>query len=147
MNSLPTPRPACTVLKLNSRCIPRNQARNATPMNRPILTLRTGTPTARALAALPPAAVIQLPVRVRSSSQVATATNSSHHSTVILTVMNPRPTSEANIAQAAGVGGGDRPGDQLGDAEVEALQDEERAQRDEEAGDPGSHHQVPVDEP
>src|SRR3954470_19900058 len=101
MNSLPTPMPACTVLKLNSRCIPRNQARNETPMNRPILTLRTGTPTARALAWLPPAAKIQLPTRVRSSSHVATATNTSHQSTVTLTDMTPRLMSEAKIAFAA----------------------------------------------
>src|SRR3712207_6337506 len=100
MNSLPTPRPACTVLKLNSRCMPRNQARNDTPMNRPILVARTGTPTARALAWLPPTAVIQLPVRVRSSSQVPTATNSSHHNTVTFSVMNPRSTSLANTAFA-----------------------------------------------
>src|SRR3954452_432462 len=100
MNSLPTPMPACTVLKLNSRCMPRNQARNETPMNRPILTLRTGTPTARALAGLPPAAKIQLPTLVRSRSHVPTATNASHHSTVTLTVMTPRSRSEAKIALA-----------------------------------------------
>ena len=36
--------------------MPMNQARNETVMKRPILTLVTGTPTARALSALPPTA-------------------------------------------------------------------------------------------
>src|SRR6478609_7685032 len=69
-------------------------------MNSPILTLGTGTPTARALSALPPAAKIQLPTLVRSRIQVPMATNSSHHNTVILTVMNPSGMSEANNALA-----------------------------------------------
>ena len=50
---------------------------------------------------MPPAAKIQLPTLVRSRIQEPIATNSSHHSTVILTVMNPSGTSEANIALAA----------------------------------------------
>ena len=70
-------------------------------MNSPILTLGTGTPTARAVSALPPAAKIQLPTLVRSRIQVPIATNSSHHSTVTLTVMNPSGMSEANRALAA----------------------------------------------
>ncbi len=44
-------------------------------MNRPILTLLTGTPTARAESALPPTAKIQLPTLVRSRIQVPMATN------------------------------------------------------------------------
>ena len=40
-------------------------------MNRPIFTLATGTPTARALIADPPTEKIQLPRRVRSRIQVA----------------------------------------------------------------------------
>ena len=36
--------------------MPTNQPRNATVMNRPTLTRVTGTPTARAEAALPPTA-------------------------------------------------------------------------------------------
>jgi hypothetical protein len=43
-------------------------------------------------------------------------------------------------------GAGHRAGDQLGDAEVRALQHEERAERDEEARDAGAHHQVAVEE-
>ncbi len=42
-------------------------------MNRPILTRVTGTPTARALAALPPTAKIQLPILVRCRIQAASA--------------------------------------------------------------------------
>jgi len=47
---------------------------------------------------LPPAAKIQLPTRVRSSSHEATTTNRIHHSTVTFSDMNPRSTSEAKIA-------------------------------------------------
>src|SRR5215217_7560543 len=51
MNSLPIPMPDWTVLKANRMCMPVNQARNPTVMNRPIFTLFTGTPTARDLGA------------------------------------------------------------------------------------------------
>ena len=70
-------------------------------MNSPILTWRTGTPTARALAALPPTAKIQLPILVRISSQVPTATKKIHHSTVMLTFMKPSGDVAAKIALAA----------------------------------------------
>src|SRR4051794_24656562 len=79
------PWPDCTVLKLNNRCMPTNQAQNATNMNRPIFTFVTGTPTARALSASPPTAKIQLPILVLNNTYVATAVKSSHHTTVILT--------------------------------------------------------------
>src|SRR5690349_25028626 len=62
--------------------MPTNQAQNPTNMNRPILTLVTGMPMARALSASPPTAKIQLPILVLNSTQVATAVNTSHHSTV-----------------------------------------------------------------
>src|SRR3954464_10400220 len=102
MNSLPIPSPDCTEEKLNSRCMPQNQARNDTHMNSPIFTFGTGTPTARAESALPPTAKIQLPTLVRSRTQEPIATNSSHQMTVMLTVMNPRLTLPANTALAAG---------------------------------------------
>src|SRR6266536_1926434 len=54
MNSLPRPSPDCTVLNANRMCMPVNQPRNPTPMNSPILTLFTGTPTARDDGAEPP---------------------------------------------------------------------------------------------
>src|SRR3954464_7967062 len=76
------PWPDCTVLKANSRCMPTNQAQKPTNMNSPILTLVTGTPTARALSASPPTAKIQLPILVLNSTQVATAVKISHHTTV-----------------------------------------------------------------
>ena len=49
--------------------MPVNQHRNDTVMNRPTFTRVTGTPTARALAALPPTAKIQLPIFVRCRIQ------------------------------------------------------------------------------
>ena len=108
-------------------------------MNRPIFTLFTGTPTARADAALPPTAKIQLPIRVRVRIHDAMATNSSHHTTVICTVTLPMSNDDAKIAFSAvetldigHVLGGDRPGQQLRHTQVRALQDEERAQRDQE---------------
>ena len=45
------------------------------------------------------------------------------------------------------VRGRDRAGDELGDAEVGALQHEERAEGDQEAGNPGAHHEISVEEP
>ena len=63
--------------------MPMNQARKATVMKRPIFTFRTGTPTARALSALPPTAKIQLPILVRCRIQAATMTKRIHHKTVI----------------------------------------------------------------
>src|ERR1043165_4203815 len=90
------PWPDCTVLKLNSRCMPTNHAQKPTNMNSPILTLVTGTPTARALSASPPTAKIQLPIRVLNSTQVATAVNTSHHTTVIRMLTPNSVNDEAN---------------------------------------------------
>src|SRR3954469_20195648 len=77
------PCPDCTVLNENSRCMPENQAMKPTSMNSPILTLVTGTPTARALSASPPTAKIQLPILVLNKTHVAIAVNTSHHTTVM----------------------------------------------------------------
>src|SRR6266702_3422260 len=96
MNSLPMPMPDCTVLNANRMCMPVNQARNPTAMNRPIFTLFTGTPTARELGAEPPTAKIQLPRWVRSSTQVATTTNRIHHSSVTRIDTPPMLNDEAN---------------------------------------------------
>src|SRR4029453_6004455 len=63
--------------------MPVNQQRKDTVMNRPIFTRVTGTPTARALAALPPTAKIQLPILVRCKIQADKTTNKSPHITVI----------------------------------------------------------------
>src|SRR3954468_18892684 len=96
MNSLPMPTPDCTVLKANRMCMPVNQAMKPTAMNRPIFTRLTGTPTARELGAEPPTAKIQLPMWVRSSTQVATATNRIHHSRVIRIDTPPIENDDAN---------------------------------------------------
>src|SRR6476469_3980338 len=90
------PCPDCTVLKLNNKCMPTNQAQKATNMNRPILTLVTGTPTARALSASPPTAKIQLPILVLNSTQVATTVKTIHHTTVMRMLTPNRVNDEAN---------------------------------------------------
>src|SRR4051794_14763996 len=100
MNSLPTPMPDCTVLNANRMCIPVNQAISPTAMNSPIFTLFTGTPTARDDGAEPPTAKIQLPMWVRSSTQVAIATNRIHHSRVIRIDTPPTVNDDANTACA-----------------------------------------------
>src|SRR4029453_2657662 len=69
--------------------MPVNQQRKDTVMNRPTLTRVTGTPTARALAALPPTAKIQLPILVRCRIQADKQTNNNHHMTVIDSEMDP----------------------------------------------------------
>lgn len=80
--------------------MPENQAKTPTVMNRPILTRFTGTPTARAAAASPPTAKIQLPTFVFSSTQVPTATKTIHQTTRIFTLSGPSLNSEANTAWA-----------------------------------------------
>ena len=52
-------------------------------MNRPILIRCTGTPTARALAALPPTAKIQLPIPCAAGPMRDRATKKNHQITVI----------------------------------------------------------------
>src|SRR5207248_9326412 len=96
MNSLPSPMPDCTVLNANRMCMPVNQARKPTVMNRPIFTLLTGTPTARELGDEPPTAKIQLPRCVRSSTQVPMMMNRIHHSNVTRIATPPMVNEEAN---------------------------------------------------
>jgi hypothetical protein len=50
-------------------------------MNRPIFTRPTGTPTLRAATGSPPTPKIQLPTRVRASTQVARIVMPTHQST------------------------------------------------------------------
>ena len=61
------------------------------------MTRVTGTPTARALAALPPTAKIQLPILVRCRIQADKTTNKSHHMTVIDNVTEPILNSWAKM--------------------------------------------------
>ena len=125
-------------------------------MNRPILTLGDRfTPTARAFSPrCRPTAKIQLPVRVRSSTQVPMATKTSHHSTVILRFMNPRSTLAANTALAElnppsseTLAVASVPVTRLGNTEVDASEHEERHERDEDARDARADDHVTVDEP
>src|SRR5689334_9541929 len=76
--------------------MPVTQHRNPTAMNKPNFTRSTGTPTARELGAEPPAAKIQLPIWVRSNTQVPTTTNRIHHSNVIRTCTPPIENDDAN---------------------------------------------------
>src|SRR4029078_12676061 len=71
-----------------------------TAINNPILVLVTGTPTARAAFASPPAAKIQFPTLVRSSTHEATATRMIQKNTVIFTSTPPTPIEDANTARA-----------------------------------------------
>ena len=62
--------------------MPTSAAHIAVVMNSAILTRATGTPTLRAAFASPPTAKIQLPARVRESTQVATAAMTIHQITL-----------------------------------------------------------------
>jgi len=73
------------------------QAASAVVMKSPIFTRSTGTPARRAASASPPAARIQLPARMRASTQVASAARPSHHATG---VRNPASGSLANSSRA-----------------------------------------------
>src|SRR4029450_12154866 len=77
--------------------MPVNQQRKDTVMNRPIFTRVTGTPTARALAALPPTANIQLPILGRCRIQADKTTNKSHQITVIDSETEPILNSWAKM--------------------------------------------------
>src|SRR5579872_5677125 len=99
-SSSPTPPPDCTVLYSNSWCMPATHAHRPTAMNRPTLVDLVGTPTARALAALPPAANIQLPTLVRSRTHVPSATSASHQRMLTLISAPAKVNDEAKIAWA-----------------------------------------------
>ncbi len=85
------------MLKVNSWCMPTNQAPKPTSMNSEIFVNVTGTPTARADSLFPPTAKIQLPYLVRSSTQVASAANTSQYTIVIFTWTLPTSNDEAKI--------------------------------------------------
>src|ERR671926_851582 len=80
--------------------MPRIQPQKPTAMKRPILVWVTGTPTARAAFASPPAAKIQLPTLVRRSTQEATATSAIQMKTVMETSTLPIFIVEANSTWA-----------------------------------------------
>ena len=64
-----------------------------------------------------------------------------------LEVVGEDPVQGAEAVHLVDVGAGHRARDELGDAEVGALEDEERPQRDQEAGNARSHDEVAVEEP
>src|SRR6266545_2514184 len=100
MNSCPIPVLACTDVIRSARIVPTSQAANAVVMNSAIFVLATGTPTLRAAGALPPAAKIQFPALVRSSTQVATAVTPSHQKMATRNCTPNIGTVEANRACA-----------------------------------------------
>ena len=67
----------------------KSAAEAAVAMNRRIFTRFTGTPTFREASVDPPTAKIQLPNLVRSRTQVATATTTSHQSSSTLNSAPP----------------------------------------------------------
>src|SRR5690625_2104653 len=69
-------------------------------MNKPIFTLSTGTPTARAASASPPAANIQFPTLVRSNSHMAIRVRTIHQTTVILMLKPKTWKFDANMARS-----------------------------------------------
>src|SRR5215475_13509335 len=94
------PCPDWMVLNRNRVCMPVNQAMNPTAMNRPIFTLATGTPTARALTGLPPAEKIQFPTRVRSRIYVAMITNTIQYTTDVRMLTPPIVHDAENTCRA-----------------------------------------------
>ena len=138
-----------------------------------IFTRATGTPTLRAAAASPPQAKIQLPKRVRSSTQVKTAVSASHHridTGMPCTIGSPsgrvamipcaaiqsisgRPNCPAKncASQSPAVASWMpetwvRPGQRARhDPERQPAQHEQRAQRHDEGRQPGLHHDKPVE--
>src|SRR5215213_12037415 len=92
---------ACTEVSRTASVVPTTQAAVAVVMNSVIVVRRAGTPTLRAATSSPPVANTQLPNRVRSSTQVARAVNSSHHRTATRNSAPATLTLEANTHSAA----------------------------------------------
>src|SRR6266511_3176302 len=82
-NSSPMPWLACTERSRSTVIAPTSAAVIETVMNSTTFVRAAGTPTLRAASGFPPAAKIQLPPRVRSSTHVATAVTPIHHTIVI----------------------------------------------------------------
>src|SRR5262249_55086939 len=78
-NSRPTPSLLCMPLRLIAVMIPQKAATVDVAMKSRIFVRATGTPTLRAATGSPPALKIQLPRRVRASTQAATTVRPSHH--------------------------------------------------------------------
>ena len=142
------------MLKANSMCMPVNHAVKDTPMNSAIFVRVTGTPTARALGA--DAADREDPVAGPGAQQDPRGDRDEQRATTARVMLNCTPPivevggetacACANPSMSAIEVGGDVAGDQLGEAEVEPGQHEERAERDDEARQPGLDVQQAVDE-
>src|SRR6266542_1761059 len=97
-NSSPTPWSACADFRRSTCMEPTSAAVTETVTNSATCVRAAGTPTLRATIGLPPAAKIQLPARVRSSTQVATAVMTSHHR---LGMRKSPPRNEKVLANTA----------------------------------------------
>src|SRR4051794_33260347 len=91
---------AWTLVSRTASVVPTNQAAPAVVMNSVIVVRRAGTPTLRAATSSPPVAKTQLPNRVLSSTQVARAVNSTHHTIAMRNGEPTKVTVEANTALA-----------------------------------------------
>ena len=78
-------------------------------MNRRILTFWTGTPTLRAALASPPTAKIQLPNRVRESTQVASSVMPSHQRTLMRKLCGAQNVLAKMCSALSAPGTSDRP--------------------------------------
>src|SRR3954467_9050453 len=91
---------ACPLVSRTAGVVPTHQAAAAVVMNSVIVVRRAGTPTLRAATSSPPVANTQLPNRVLSSTQVASAGNSTHHRIAMRDGGPTAVTVEANPACA-----------------------------------------------
>src|SRR3954447_5186148 len=91
---------ACTDVRRTASVVPTNQAAPAVAMNSVMVVRRAGTPTLRAATSSPPVANTQLPNRVLSSTQVASAVTSTHQRIAIRNGEPRAVTVEANTALA-----------------------------------------------
>src|SRR3954467_9883890 len=91
---------ACPLVSRTAGVVPTHQAAAAVVMNSVMVVRRAGTPTLRAATSSPPVANTQLPNRVLSSTQVASAVKSTHQRIAIRNGEPRTVTVEANTALA-----------------------------------------------
>ena len=128
--------------------MPRQRADERRGHEQPDLHARDGHADVARGVGSPPTPKIQLPTRVRARTQVASAVIAIHHRTEMRKSCGAKqpPKMLFALVAAASSPDGDLVGDRLGDAEVDALQDEERRQRDDEARQLRPHDHVAVEE-
>ena len=91
---------ACTEVNRTARVVPTNQAAAAVVMNSAIVVRGPGRRRCGRPRSSPPVAKIQLPNRVRSSTQVASAVTSTHHRMATRNSVPPMLTVSAKTASA-----------------------------------------------